>query len=618
MPACAPGATFACDRGTAQECDGSGNARGPARNCTAEGLVCVPNIGCSPCYPGRGSCDPSGNPLICSPDGSAYVPNGMCDTAAGQVCNPVSGSCEHPCDTAVASNSYIGCEYWPTAMMNGVASEFQFAVAVANPQTAAATVEVTRGGSSVSTVSVAPGGLEVIRLPWVDSIKSPTEVSADGSTSTPRSVLARGAAYRVVSSLPVTVYQFNPLEYRLPRDCAGEATPDGECFSFTNDASLLLPTHVLTGNYMVMSRPTQQLQIEFREVSGSVITNPDGSPARSVSATPGFAAVVGVSDEPVTVTVTAAANIAASVDGSVQSQAPGSAATYTLNQGDVLVLNSAAPTSCTSAGTDQIMIDCGRFGGIIPDPCLRHVTYCNAGDDYDLTGTTISATGPVQVIGGHECSFVPNNRWACDHLEESMFPLEAWGKDFTVGVTQPLRSEPNVIRILAQRDGTVVRFDPAVTPDATLAAGQSYEFETRQDFRVTSSEAILVGQFLVGQDYEGLSTSMPGANGDPAFSLAIPTEQFRTDYTFLAPDSYALTYLNVTASAGQQVMVDGMAVTDWRAVGASGMQTARLAIRPGVHQVVSTGPFGIVVYGFGSYTSYIYPGGLDLEVINVI
>ena len=86
----------------------------------------------------------------------------------------------------------------------------------------------------------------------------------------------------------------------------------------------------------------------------------------------------------------------------------------------------------------------------------------------------------------------------------------------------------------------------------------------------------------------------------------------------LAPDSYALTYLNVTAAAGQEVMVDGVAVTGWRAVGSSGMQTARLEIRPGVHQVLSTSPFGIVVYGFGSYTSYIYPGGLDLEVINVI
>ncbi len=29
-------------------------------------------------------------------------------------------------------------------------------------------------------------------------------------------------------------------------------------------------------------------------------------------------------------------------------------------------------------------------------------------------------------------------------------------------------------------------------------------------------------------------------------------------------------------------------------------------------------PFGITVYGVGDYTSYMYPGGLDLEKIFVI
>ena len=607
----------------AQDCDSNGNLVGERVNCAAEGLVCVPNQGCASCFPGRGTCDDAGNPLLCRPDGTGYDANGMCDPSSGRFCNPDNGICEHPCESAVASNSYIGCEYWPTPVMNGVDPEFQFAVAIANPQTASATVTVTRGGSNVATATVAPGALEIIRLPWVDAIKSPTEVSAAGDRSIPHSVLARAAAYRLVSSLPVTAYQFNPLEYQISRDCASEsaagAPPDGQCFSFTNDASLLLPTHVLTGNYMLMSRPTLQTQMDVVERDGRAIIDP--STGRAVSSThvsPGFAAVVGVADGPVTVNVTAGAHIAASSDGSVQSQAPGSIVSYTLNQGDVLVLASDAPPSCSAAGTpDRIDADCGRGFGL-PDPCVRRMTYCSVGADYDLTGTTIQATGPVQVIGGHECAFVPHNRWACDHLEESIFPLEAWGRDFTVAATQPLRSEPNVVRILAQRADTVVRFDPPVTPDATLAAGQVYEFETSQDFRVTGSDSILVGQFLVGQDYTGINTSMTEANGDPAFSLAIPTEQFRTDYTFLAPDSYAITYLNVTATVGQTVSLDGAQITDWRAVGSSGMQTARVAIRPGAHQVLSTQPFGIIVYGFGSYTSYMYPGGLDLRVINVI
>jgi hypothetical protein len=32
----------------------------------------------------------------------------------------------------------------------------------------------------------------------------------------------------------------------------------------------------------------------------------------------------------------------------------------------------------------------------------------------------------------------------------------------------------------------------------------------------------------------------------------------------------------------------------------------------GVHNATSSANFGIEVYGYGSYTSYMYPGGLNL------
>ena len=43
---------------------------------------------------------------------------------------------------------------------------------------------------------------------------------------------------------------------------------------------------------------------------------------------------------------------------------------------------------------------------------------------------------------------------------------------------------------------------------------------------------------------------------------------------------------------------------------------ARVPISGGQHNISSDQAFGIVVYGFGSYTSYMYPGGLDFEQIN--
>ena len=65
------------------------------------------------------------------------------------------------------TDSYIGCEYWPTPVTNAVAEEFDFAVVAANPQTVEATVTVFRGASTVAEVVVAPESTETIRLPWI-------------------------------------------------------------------------------------------------------------------------------------------------------------------------------------------------------------------------------------------------------------------------------------------------------------------------------------------------------------------------------------------------------------------------------------------------------------------
>ena len=37
----------------------------------------------------------------------------------------------------------------------------------------------------------------------------------------------------------------------------------------------------------------------------------------------------------------------------------------------------------------------------------------------------------------------------------------------------------------------------------------------------------------------------------------------------------------------------------------------------GNHEITGDQPFGITVYGYGAYTSYWYPGGLNLEEIPV-
>jgi hypothetical protein len=59
--------------------------------------------------------------------------------------------------------------------------------------------------------TIAPGAVETIRLPWVDALKE-TAVTMTGAAPQARSALVPEGAYRLRSNVPVTAYQFNPLE----------------------------------------------------------------------------------------------------------------------------------------------------------------------------------------------------------------------------------------------------------------------------------------------------------------------------------------------------------------------------------------------------------------------
>lgn len=589
---CGGGVTRYCAGDTDVMCNPDGS-EGTRTNCATTGASCAPGLGCRVCSPGRTSCD-GNESRRCLPDGSGYEPLRTCDVEAGETCIIATGLCNSPCAAAEASNSYIGCEYWPVPTTNSVAREdFAFAVVVSNPGTTPATINVTRAGAAVATATVAPGAVETIELPWIEALQ---RGATDGSA------LVRGGAYRLRSNTPVTVYQFSPIEFRVGHDCADEdpLDADGECFSFTNDASLLLPTHVLTGNYLAITQPSNRFELTQFDFFGNPVTDTIQSP--------GFLTLVGVDEEPASVQVTFSSPVLASTDGSVRAFSAGETGTFMLGQGDALQLLSGYPTTCTPSAPDDEQRD--LFGGV-----QLRVRYCDT-TAFDLTGTEVRSTGRIATIAGHSCAFVPTNRWACDHLEEAMFPLETWGTEAILSVSQPREAEPNLVRIISSHDDNEITFDPpSAHAPVTLARGEMVQFETRTSFRATGTDAFATAQFMVGQNYTGFESATD--LGDPSLSLAIPTDQFRTEYSFLAPSTYTESFVNVTAPMGASVMLDGRAVTGFTPVGSTGYGVARLMITGGAHSMTGDQEFGIVVYGFGSYTSYMYPGGLDLEAIDI-
>lgn len=544
---------YACEGTVAKLCDGEGGFVSTV-DCGASGYQCVAPTGCITCSPGSGSCA-NGKAKVCRADGSGFLEYD-CDPTQGMVC--AADGCKGACSPAELIPSYYGCDYFPTVTLNPVWSGFPYAVAVANTSDQTCHVTVTRAGSAVTEETVPPHGLKTITLPWVTDLKG-GDVNACQSPPDPGATrVSQGGAYRLRTDVPVTVYQFSPLSYEIdpaPADCpVGKDCPGGNgdrCLSFSNDASLLLPVTVWTADYAVMSWPANGSRSGFAAVTASE----DGTQVQVFGAG----------------AFTAGAGVDASGAGIV-----------TLNAGDVLEL-----VSDHAGGT-------GTYGA-------------------DISGTRVHANKPVQVIGGHSCANIPApDTLACDHVEHAMFPIETLGTDYLVTFPAALASEsPHVIRIYAAEDTTTVHFDPAIHDDIELSPNDPpLELSAvSQDVRISADRALLISQYMQGQ------ASVPSGSGDPSMALAIPTVQFRTSYVFAAPSTFDSNFVNVIAPSGATIKLDDqtLPLSEFSPIGTSGYGVARVLLeQTDAHEITGTAPFGILVYGYGEYTSFMYPGGLDL------
>jgi hypothetical protein len=510
------------------------------------------------------------------------------------------------CAEAETSHSYIGCDYWPTVTANNVWSIFDFAAVVANAGSQTASITVTGpGNTNPPPISVPPGTLAKVYLPWVSVIKGSDTDNCGEATAFTSSVLARAAAYHLVSSVPVTVYQFSALEY------AGQGGPPGKdwstcpgdtacsnpqspaygqkvgCYSFSNDASLLLPSTAMTGNYRV--------------------TGHGGWTAAQIGAT---ATITATADNTtVNFKVSSTGQIAAG--GGIPLTNAGGTLTLTMNAGDVAELVSGPS------------------------------------DASDLSGSLIQANQPVQVITGLPCLNVPDNAPACDHIEESNLPAETLGTDYVVAQPEgPLgNAVGHVVRIYGNFDGTNLTYSPAAPPNCptTINAGQVVDCgsplgnvcENPQngqptapcgagnivttDFEIKGDHSFAVGSFSQGASLVDPSTQPPNQQGDPDQTMVVATAQFRTKYVFLAPTDYENNYVVIIAPAATTVSLDGSNVTTSPTpVGSSGFGVMRVKLttgNAGAHVLTASNPVGIQVMGYGSYTDYTYPGGLDLKYI---
>ncbi len=291
-----PGDSSECSAGATQ-CSADGFQRcedgewGAAEPCAGG---CDDELGCVTCDAGKTRCE--GDAFqVCRADGSGWDDEEVCDGSAGLTCHPSRG-CEDLCSAEQLGTSYIGCEYFATVTANSLdpLDKFHFAIAISNTSQSSASVTI-EGGTLTAPVSleVDPNSVTVRTLPWHPKL----------IRDQPRSQYVTNGSYHVVSNRPITVYQFNPVEYEA----------DG-VYTHTNDASLLYPSNALTGNYWVAAAPS------WTFIEG--LYNPS------------LLAITATRDN-TQVTIVPSTNVKA---GDIAALFAGQSKTVTMNSGDVLQL----------------------------------------------------------------------------------------------------------------------------------------------------------------------------------------------------------------------------------------------------------------------------------------
>ncbi len=315
------------------------------------------------------------------------------------------------------------------------------------------------------------------------------------------------------------------------------------------------------------------------------------------------------------------------------------------------------PTVTARGGNALGTIPAGTSASIVLD-AFDVFQIQSSTQEEDITGTSISASLKVVVFGGNPCANVPNEEYkACDHVEEQLLPLSAWGAAAVLaryaprmdapGIDFDAKADPALWRIVAGRENMTVAFDPPVDgigPSYHFSAlGEVLEFESPVDHYARGeldtpidgeTEApFLAYQIMTGADYPEESATLSLHMGDPMMLLTPPAGQYLDRYVFNTDNrfDFAFDRIIVVRPLGAVVELDCLGVLDdekFTEVGNCGFEVGRFNLEcdgeyvgrcvDGVHRLQADMPVGVFVVGEDSYNSYGYLGGVGVRPINLI
>jgi hypothetical protein len=495
------------------------------------------------------------------------------------------GMCVAPCDAAAASKGNVGCEFVvPTPHFYVGIKSPCFAVFLANNWPKPVKITIARGGSTFdasqfgripdtqssvqSWPAVPAGGVPAGQVAVLFLSHDPTSVNGtplvcpvppavNGPNGAAVVGSGVGQAWRITTDIPVSAYDILPY---------------GGALSYLPSAELLLPTSAWGTNYI------------------AVLPKDSAGPPWG--------------------------QLAATSDGTKIKVLPSS------------LLPQAGPVP---AGTPNVPVEFTLNAGDFVQWQLQT----------EMTGSVIQSDKPVAFTGGNGyiCySSATSTGGGCDSAHQMIPPIAAQGHEYVAMPYADRGNAPESIpyRLVGAVDGTTLSYDPPIASAPTsLTAGQKVDLEVVGSFRVKSQDKdhpFYLGQIMSGCQVQG--ANLATCLGDEEYVNQLPPAQFLSKYVFFTDPTYPTTNLVLarvaTASGFKDVKVDCLGtVGAWQPVGTEGkyeitkvdlirLGTPNMGCTNGPHSAESEGPFGLMVWGLDTYSSYGYPAGGSVAPINTV
>lgn len=250
----------------------------------------------------------------------------------------------------------------------------------------------------------------------------------------------------------------------------------------------------------------------------------------------------------------------------------------------------------------------------------------------DLTGSEVKSvsTDPTEcknfaVFGGNKWTRIGNCGGANDQLYEQLFPVNTWGKSFTLVPFLGRNSNGDLYRIIASENNTSITINEggALNTFSLSSRGDFFTGNVSDANSISADKPIQLVQFSKSQCAEiGGNNNSPG---DPFMLMISPDEQLLNEVTFNTLDSdvidnYYTTIITKTSSRAE-VTLNGTPISNFNWTTISGnneLSYARINLIGNTdYTVVAPDGFISYVYGFGVIESFGYAAGASLETLNL-